>query len=155
MSFEVTVVEFPEKHLVGMKVGTSMQKAQMDCPALWQIFGLRINEIPAKDGRSTGSYGLSIMTSESDFDYWAAVEADPKTTIPADMGTIGIPGGLYAKSTIANLSQLSEAFTFVYGDWIQSQSEYALNLAAPCFEIYHPNWQWEDTLDIYVPVMKK
>ena len=155
MSFEVTVVEFPAKQLVGMKVSTTMQNAQADCPAIWQIFGLRMTEIPAKGGHGADSYGLSIMTSENAFDYWAAMELNPKAAIPDGMGTIDIPGGLFAKCTVANLSRLGEAFTFVYGTWISGQSEYALNMAAPCFEVYSQNWQMGDTIDIYVPVVKK
>ena len=47
--YKVKVVEFPQKRLVGMKVGTTMSKAQVDCPAIWQTFGPRIDEIVSGD----------------------------------------------------------------------------------------------------------
>ncbi len=39
MSFETAIIEFPAKHLIGMKTHTNLQKAQADCPAIWQTFG--------------------------------------------------------------------------------------------------------------------
>lgn len=48
--YDVTVVEYPAKRLVGLKVRTSMQHAAEDCPALWMTFGPRMGEVPAGEG---------------------------------------------------------------------------------------------------------
>ncbi len=155
MSFEIAVVEFPATHLIGMKVRTTMQKAQADCPAIWQTFGPRIVEIPGGDCIGKGAYGVSVMLNENDFDYWVAVEAASNAAVPKDMATFEIPDGLYAKCSVASLEKLGEAYMYVYSQWVSGQSEYGLNMQAPCFELYPPNWRLEDAFEIYVPVMKQ
>lgn len=131
MNFEVAVVEFPTKHLIDMKVSTDMQKAQTDCPTMWQTFGPRIVEIPGGGCVGKGAYGVSIMLNENDFDYWAAVEAASGTAMPDGMAAFDFPAGLYAKCRIASLENLGEAFTYVYGLWIFDQPEYGLNCKPP------------------------
>ena len=44
--YKAAVVDYPAKRLVGMKVLTSMNKASVDCPALWQAFEQRFGESP-------------------------------------------------------------------------------------------------------------
>ena len=155
MNFEVTVIEFPATHLVGVKVRTNMQKAQADCPAIWQTFGPRIVEIPCGDCIGKGAYGVSVMLNENDFDYWAAVEAAPETALPNDMASFDLPGGLYAKCSVTSLEKLGEAYMYIYGPWISGQSEYELNMQAPCFELYPQNWRLDTAFEVYVPVTKK
>lgn len=153
MSFEITVVELPAKHLIGMSVRTDMRKAQTDCPAVWQTFGPRIAGIPGRDGAGQGAYGVSFMLNENDFDYRAAVEAAPGTTVPDGMAAFEIPSGRYARCGVASFEQLGEAYMYVYGQWAPGQSEYALNMQAPCFELYPPNWSPGDAFEVYVPVV--
>ncbi len=155
MSFSVSIAEYSAKRLVGMKVRTTMQKAQFDCPSNWRTFGPRIVEIPACSGGGQGAYGVSLMLNENDFDYWAAVEASPQIAVPDGMETVDIPAGLYAKCAVANLEQLGEAYMYVYGTWIREQAEYTLDEKAPCFESYPPNWRINDAFEIYVPLKKK
>lgn len=151
MNFEVTVVEFPAKTLVGTKVRTTMQKAQSDCPALWQSFGPRICELFPE---CKGVYGVSVMLNETDFDYWAAVETASDATLLPEMETVKLPSGLYARCAVANVEQLGAAYMFLYGPWIQGQTEYALNMEAPCFELYPSDWQENDAFEVYAPVKK-
>lgn len=66
--FEIKVVEFPTKQLMGIKVRTNMAKAKEDCQALWQNFCPQLPKIYGKE-----SYGVSIMLNAQDFDYWAAL----------------------------------------------------------------------------------
>ncbi len=123
MSFEITVVELPAKHLIGMSVRTDMRKAQTDCPAVWQTFGPRIAGIPGRDGAGQGAYGVSFMLNENDFDYRAAVEAAPGTTVPDGMAAFEIPSGRYARCGVASFEQLGEAYMYVYGQWAPGQSD--------------------------------
>ena len=148
--YNVSVSEFSAKKLVGLKVSTSMQNAQTDCPAIWQKFGLRFGEV---GGVNQKSYGVSIMLNESDFDYYAAVELAPDCIVPNDMVIIEIPGGKYAHCTIASLSKLGEGYTFLYGNWPKTQTEYTPNVVAPCFEIYPPNCQLDSPFEINMPVL--
>ncbi|MGL6193470.1 MAG: GyrI-like domain-containing protein [Thermoguttaceae bacterium] len=155
MSFEVSIIEFPAKHLIGMKVATNMQKAQADCPTIWHTFGPRMAEVSACDCGCSGAYGISIMHNENDFDYWAAVAAKSGAAVPSGMGTIDITAGAYAKCTVPNLKQLGEVYMYVYTQWVNGQKEYGLNMQAPCFELYPTNWQPDDSFEIYVPVVKQ
>ncbi|MGL6226202.1 MAG: GyrI-like domain-containing protein [Thermoguttaceae bacterium] len=161
MSFEVSIVEFSAKHLVGMKVATSMQNAQVDCQKAWETFAPRMSEVHGTvcgcgSCGCTEAFGVSVMTSENEFDYWAAVPAAPETPLPSGMGRIEIPAGLYAKCTVSGgLEKLVEAFMYIYGPWIHGQTEYCLSMQAPCFEQYPPNWQFDADFDIFAPVVKQ
>ena len=148
----VTVAEYVKKNLIGLKVRTSMQKAHLDCPALWQSFGPRLDKI-LPDG-CQGSYGLCIMLNPEEFDYWAAVEFDPSSRIPADLEKIELPAGFYAKTTVLNLEKLGPAYTYLYDEWLKSQPGYVTCLEAPCFELYPPDWQVNDAFEIFMPVSK-
>ncbi len=154
MTFDITIVEFPAKRLVGMKVRTNMQNAAADCTALWQTFGPKSNELTGGKCAGEPGYGLSFMLNENDFDYWAANEVLSETTAPEGMGVVDIPAGLYAKCGVPSLAQLSEAYMFVYGQWIAGQSEYGLDMNGVSFELYPPNWDMNSGLEIYVPVRK-
>ncbi len=153
--FKVTVVDHPAKRLIGMKVRTSMRKAQEDCPALWQAFGPRISEFLPAGGDCKGSYGLSVMITAEDFHYWAAVEAGPVTEVPPGMEAIDIPAGQYATCAVPGLDKLTGAYMFIYGTWLNGQSGYALNEQAPCFEQYPPDWQLTDGFALFMPVKKR
>lgn len=75
MAYEV--VKLKEKRVVGIKVATTMEKAARDCPALWMTFGPRMRKelVPLDILNPSGeSYGVSVMTSKTGFDYWTAVE---------------------------------------------------------------------------------
>lgn len=150
--YKVKVVEFPEKRLVGMKVSTTMSKAEVDCPAIWHTFGPRIVEIVS--GNCPGSYGLSIMLNEQDFDYWAAVESDFADPLPGGMARIKIPAGLYAKAEVPNLESLGPAYMYLYDKWLKDQSEYTADYKAAGFEFYPPNWQPAEALEIFMPLIK-
>ena len=155
MSFDVSVVEFPAKRLVGMKVRTNMQNAHKDCSALWQTFGPRSGELTQGKCADQPGYGASIMVNEEDFDYWAANEVIDEATMPNDMGTFDIPAGLYAKVRVDSLAQMGEAYGYIYCQWIEGQSEYALDMQGIGFELYPPHWDTQSSLDIYVAVTKR
>ncbi len=144
--FNVTVVDYEAKHLTGIKVRTSMSKAQQDCPAIWEKLCPRIAGIEATPG-----YGVAIMLNEVDFDYWAAVEA-PEGQLSADMEHVDIPAGKYAVCSVPNLVSLGEAYTFIFEKWLGSQQTYTYNAQAPCFELYPAHWNPEAAFSIYVAV---
>lgn len=153
--YQVAIVDLKAKHLVGMNVHSNMHKAQHDCPALWQSFGPRMGELLAMGADCSGSYGVSFMLNAEEFVYWAAMETDPAAVVPADMGSIDIPAGQYAKCAVPNLEKLGDAYKHLYGTWPQSQSDYTYREQSPCFEFYSPNWDPAQPLEIYMPLMRK
>lgn len=152
--YEVSVVECPARHLIGMNVQSSMSKAPIDCPAIWQSFGPRMGELCAAED-SAGSFGVSVMLSAENFVYWAALEAKADTAVPRGMGSLDIPAGLYAKVRVPNLEKLGEGYCFIYNEWPGEQSEYIGDETIPCFEYYPPDWQPEDALEIFMAVKKR
>ena len=153
--YQVTVVECPARHLTGMKVRTTMSKAQQDCSGLWYSFGPRIGELLSADSGCPGSYGISVMLSAEDFDYWAAVETAASIAVPAGMATIDLPAGWYAKCTVPGLEKIGEGYTWLYETWPQSQGEYTYDERAACFELYPANWQPTEAFEIYMPLKQK
>ena len=150
--YDVTVVEYPATRLIGLKVQTTMKKAQVDCAAIWPAFGPRMPELLKGDCRN--AYGVSVMLSAEDFEYWAAVEVDKSAAVPEGMGSLDIPAGLYAKTTVPNLEKLMEAFMFLYEGWPKNQKDYTFSETAPCFELYPPTWWGDGVFEVYMPVRK-
>ncbi len=152
MTLKVTIIEFSAKQLIGMKVTTDMQKAAVDCPALWQAFGPHIAQLPG--GLGNCSYGVSVMGArDGAFDYWAAIEESADTILPTGLEKLSLPAGLYACSEVANLGMLAKAYGELYANWDESPG-YAVDWRSPCFERYPADWKPTDPLDIFVPVTK-
>lgn len=143
--------------LFGISVRTSMSKASEDCPHLWEkVFAPRMPEISGeKPGGYHGpSYGIAVMIDEQHFDYWAAMPAPEGLTLPDGMRQIEIPAGCYAGCALSVLSQLGEAYTYLYEVWPKTSREYALNMQAPCFECYDRRFCESGALEVYIPVLK-
>lgn len=152
--FDVTVVDYPAKRLIGLKVQTTMSKAAEDCPAIWQTFGPKMGELCAAGNTQTGSFGVCVMLNAEDFDYWAAVEAGTSTAVPQGMGSIELPAGLYARALVPNLEQLGDAYMYLYTQWNKDQTDYICDETVPCFEWYPPNWQCSGSFEIFTAVKK-
>ena len=146
--FEVTVVDFTAKELVGIKVRTTMARAKEDCPALWQNFCPKITDILGKK-----SYGISVMLNEQDFDYWAAAEA-PEGACPAGLESVGIPAGYYARCVVPNLESIGAGYMFMYQTWLAAQGDWKLNEQAPCFELYPADWNPVMPVELFMPVKR-
>ncbi len=157
MSFEVTIVELSTKKLVGMKVRTNMQNAMSDCPAIWQTFGPKSDELTGGACADLPGYGVSVMVNENDFDYWAALEISPATKALEGMETIDVSAGVYAKCSVPGLAKLGEAYMFLWSQWLSAQDEYVYDAAVPSFELYPAHWNTDSdcAFEIYMPVRKK
>lgn len=152
--FAVTIVERPAVKTAGVKVCTTMEKASVDCPKLWSDTFVPYMEAFPCDG-SGESYGVCIMTSETEFDYWAVMPLGKDAKAPDGLAELSLPGGLYAECPVKSLAEMSEAFTYLYGPWGASQKEYALNMQAPGFECYTRDYLKNGSLIVYAPVIKK
>ncbi len=152
MALETTIVNVPLKHVIGMKVRTTLDKAEANCPAIWQKFAARFNELSPLGDQS---YGVSFAASEDTIDYWACVEVAPEAQLPEGMERTTIPAGLYASCTAPSIKNIASVYAWLYYEWERSQSEYLLDRDAPCFEAYRSDWQETSSLDILAPVKKR
>ena len=146
--FEISIVDFSAKQLVGIKVRTTLDRAKQDGPTLWQNFCPKMPDIRGKPG-----YGISVMLNAQDFDYWAAAEA-PAGACPEGLNTVGIPAGSYARCVVPNLESLGACYMFMYQTWLAAQAEWKLNEQAPCFELYPADWNPTVPFEVYMPVKR-
>ena len=151
--FKINVVERQAYHTVGLKVRTTMDKAMIDCPELWdKDFGPRMPEV---QGFPTFSFGSSIMADEEHFDYWATMPLPPGAPVPAGMEILDLPAGLYAECHLNSLEELAGAYMFIYQTWLPG-SEYdytAFNAAS--YELYPADHMQTGRLSLYMPVRRK
>jgi len=131
MTLDVTLKEFPARHLTGMVIRTNMQQASTDCPAIWQAFGPRLAGFPNSADISE-AYGVSFLVgTDGTFDYWVAAETLADAPVPEDMKTVELPAGLYACIHALNLEQMETTYREIYMEWSHQQSEYAVRYASP------------------------
>lgn len=155
-NFTVNIVERPVLKTAGLKVRTTMQKASVDCPALWEKeFGPQMWSFPVDPAFPNASFGVSIMLDSDTFDYWAVMPIAPGAPVPAGMDRLEIPGGLYAECAIASLAELGEAYTFIYMNWGPAQKKYALNMQGASYELYTNEFMTTGKLTIYCPLLEK
>lgn len=155
-TFEIAVVDRPAIRTAGLKIRTDMSKAFVDCPAIWQNdFGPRMDAFPADPDRPGESYGLSIMIDDTVFDYWAVMPIAEGTEPPEGMDVFIIPGGKYAECAVPSLSNLGDAYTYIYGKWAATQEKYALNMQAPSCEGYTMDFCSTGALVVYCPLLEK
>lgn len=154
--FPITVVDRPEIRCAGMKVRTTMQKASVDCPAIWQNqFGPLMDSFPADPAYPGQSYGASVMIDSDNFDYWALMPLAPGADIPGGMDVFTLPGGPYAEANLANLAELGDAYTYIYGEWGGAQDKYTLNMQGVGYELYTFDFCSTGKLIVYCPLMEK
>ena len=151
MAFETVIVEYPAKHLVGMKVQTNMQKSFEDSPKVWQDFTPRMAEVNKEPKES---FGVSVMINENDFDYWAALESTPQAPLPDGMGTVGVSFGTYVRCTVPSIEKLGDVYMYLYTTWIQGQPGYVVDLGANAFELYPYPWQSNTPFEVFMPIKK-
>lgn len=153
MAYDFSVVQVQEKKLAGVKVKTNMERSAQDCPAIWHAFGPRIHKelsgIVAGD-----SYGVSQSENPNDFTYWASIEVAPAATLPSDLETLSIPGGLYVRCDVSGLAQIGDAYTALYMTWPTTQTEYMLDMGGVCFEQYPAQMSGDGPFAIYAAVKK-
>ncbi len=152
--FTVTVVERPAVRAAGVKVHTTMEKTSVDCPKLWsETFVPHMEAFPC-DG-SGESYGICIMTSETEFDYWAVMPLGKDVKVPEGLAEITVPGGLYAECPVPSIDRMGEAYAYLYTAWGKEQKEYAVNFQAPGIERYTRDYLKNGSLFVCAPVVKQ
>jgi predicted transcriptional regulator YdeE len=153
MNYEIDVVERPAVHLTGICLHTSIGAAGSDCPALWEKFMARFDEL--KDSISGEcSYGVSVNMNESgELDYWAAVETPSDAIVPSGMSEMAIPARKFARYIVRDLKKIPEAYFFLYGEWEKIQSLYTVDRMSACFELYRADFMDTGEIELYVPLL--
>jgi Uncharacterized protein conserved in bacteria len=156
--WQVTVVEVAKVRLAGVRVHTTMDKAMQDCPKLWEeTFMPLMPKITgtAQDAFQGTTYGVSVMTGEHTFDYWAAAPLPEDAPAPDGMLTMTLSGGVYACCTVNAMEQLGDAYTMLYLTWPQEQNEYVPDMQAPCFERYGRDYLESGRFEIFMPLIRR
>jgi AraC family transcriptional regulator len=146
------------KKLIGQNLDMSI--ANNKTFELWREFMPRRKEII----NSVSSDLVSIQVYDSGFDFnkfdpnaqfqkWAAMEVHNFDSVPEEMETYTLPGGLYATFSYKGLSSDTTIFETIYGTWIPN-SEYELD-HRPHFEILGEKYKNNDPSseeEIWIPI---
>ncbi len=144
-----------EKMLIGKRM--KMTFAGNRTAELWRSFMPQRGEIKNNlnsDLISMQLYGPSFdFGPDTEFEKWAAVEVPNLDTIPAEMETIVIPGGLYAVFNYKGLSTDTRIFHYIFATWLPA-SQYELD-DRPHFEVLgakYKNADPESEEEIWIPI---
>lgn len=151
-----------EKKLIGQKIKMSL--ADNKTYELWHKFMPRRKEIENKIDNNLYSvqvYDKSLnfkdFTSDTLFEKWAAVEVSTCDTIPAEMETLKLIGGLYAVFTYKGIpADFQQTIDYIFNIWLPI-SDYQLD-QRPHFELLgekYKNNDPESEEEIWVPLKRK
>jgi AraC family transcriptional regulator len=155
-----TIVSSPEKKIIGKRMTMSLADNKM--ADLWKSFGVRRKEISnavSNDLISLVVYSPGYFENfkpTNSFERWAAAEVSDLGTIPLDMDSYIVPGGLYAVFNYTGLNTDSSIFQYIFGTWLPA-SEYELDDRAH-FEVLGERYKNNDPTseeEIWIPVKLK
>jgi AraC family transcriptional regulator len=154
-----TIKTFPEKKLIGKRI--KMTLADNKTFELWKSFMSRRIEI--KNKVSSELFSIRVYDQPTDLynfnkqhEKWAAIEVLDFNTVPDEMETYILPGGLYAVFPYKGLNTDTSIFQYIYGTWLSS-SNYILD-SRPHFEIMGEKYKNNDPNseeEIWVPIKLK
>jgi AraC family transcriptional regulator len=156
-----TIKTLSEKKLVGKQL--SMTFADNQTFKLWQSFMPRRREI--KNNLTTELISMQVYPQSFDFSFsnlkekfqkWAAAEVADFDTVPNEMETYTLTGGVYAVFHYKGLSTDTKIFQYIYGTWLPS-SNYSL-ANKPHFEILGEKYKNNDPTseeEIWIPIRPK
>ena len=130
---------------------------------LWQSFMPRRKEITSSLNKEIismqvyeESFDFSYFDLNRKFEKWAAVEVLDFDTVPKDMESYILPGGLYAVFFYKGSSVDTKIFHYIFDRWLPS-SNYLLE-NRPHFEILGEKYKNNDPTseeEIWIPVKSK
>ena len=147
-----------EKKLMGKRL--TMSFANNKTFELWNGFMKRTKEIQSNIGNDL--YSMQIypplfythFDPNREFEKWATIEVKDFDTVPAEMETFTLPGGLYAVFFYkGDARQAAPTFQYIIGTWLPN-SEYILD-ERPHFEILGEKYKREDPSseeEIWIPI---
>ncbi len=152
----------PEKKLVGIRLKMTLSDNRTF--ELWRSFMPRRREI--KNILSTDLFSIQIYDQSFDFEKfdlnrpfekWAAVEVSDFSSIPGEMESFTLTGGLYAvfihKGAAA---KAAETFRYIFEKWLPG-SEYSVD-NRPHFEILGAKYKNDDPdseEEVWIPIKPK
>jgi AraC family transcriptional regulator len=145
------------KKLVGKRLTMSLSVNMTG--ELWKSFMQKRKEIRNHIGNKL--YSIQVYDSAyfnnfnpvAGFEKWAAVEVADFETVPAEMETFILPGGLYAVFLYKGLSTDSAIFQYIFGTWLPG-STYLLD-ERPHFEVLGEKYKNDDPdseEEIWIPI---
>jgi AraC family transcriptional regulator len=149
-----------EKKLIGKRL--TMSLSQNKTGQLWGSFMPRRKEI--KNAASKDLYSMQIyspthfqnFSPDNEFEKWAAVEVSSFDSIPPDMESYTLVGGLYAVFLHKGSSTDTRTFQYIFGTWLPT-SDFVLD-NRPHFELLGEKYKNNDPTseeEIWIPVKKK
>ena len=130
---------------------------------LWRSFMPRRKEIENNIGPDLysiqiyGSLFFHKFNPNAEFEKWATVEVTDYFSLPNEMETITLPGGLYAVFMYHGSSnEAAQTFQFILGQWLP-QSDYTLD-DRPHFEKLgekYKNADPDSEEEIWIPIKLK
>jgi len=141
-----------------------MTFANNQTSTLWQWFMPRRKDI--KNTLSGNLFSLQVYPPLFDFSFanltqpfekWAAVEVESFETVPAEMETFILNGGLYAVFHYKGLNTDPKIFEYIFGTWLRNSKHYLLD-NRPHFEVLGEKYKNNDPLseeEIWIPVKPK
>jgi AraC family transcriptional regulator len=150
-----------EKKLIGKRIVMSLSNNRTH--ELWQSFMSRRKEI--KNTIGTELYSMQRydplyfdnFNPDKEFEKWATVEVTNFDSVPVEMETIILKGGLYAVFLHKGAASTgSKTFQHIFGTWLPN-SEYTLD-NRPHFELLGEKYKNEDPRseeEIWIPIRLK
>jgi AraC family transcriptional regulator len=158
---EVSIRTLKEKKLVGKRM--TMSFSDNKTGELWRGFMPRRKEIKNIIGTSLYSLQLyaprffSNFNPETEFEKWAAIEVSDFESVPDQMETFVLGGGLYAVFLYHGAaSDASGTFRYILGEWLPA-SDFDLD-SRPHFEILgekYKNESPDSEEELWIPVKPK
>jgi AraC family transcriptional regulator len=151
-----------ERKLIGKRL--TMSLADNQTLKLWQKVMPRRKDI--KNSLTTDLFSIQVYPqlfnfSFSDlneaFEKWAAIEVADFETVPIEMETFILIGGLYAVFDYKGLSTDIKVFEYIFGTWLSNSDEYSLD-NRPHFEILGNKYKNNDPNSeeqIWIPIKLK
>ena len=149
-----------EKKLIGKRLTMSLTDNKTG--ELWKSFMPRRKEITNNLTNDFISMAVYKPTHFADFkpinefEKWATVEVMDFDSVPDDMETFTLTGGLYAVFDYKGSSTDNSVFQYVFGTWLPN-SDYLLD-DRPQFEVLGDKYKNEDPNseeEIWIPLRKK
>jgi AraC family transcriptional regulator len=151
-----------EKKLIGNRI--RMRLSNNRTSELWRDFIPRQKEI--KNSVSADLFSIEIydrfldfkdFNPDTEFEKWAAVEVTDFNTIPENMETHVLKGGLYAVFIYkGDANDFQPTFEYIFRTWLQN-SDYVLD-DRPHFEIMGEKYKLNDPNseeELWVPIKMK
>jgi AraC family transcriptional regulator len=156
---EPRIEVLPEKKLVGKRLRMSF--AANKTRELWQSLMPRKGEV--KNRVDSALYSIEVYDDlsffekfdpEKDFEKWAAIEVSNFDSVPDEMETVSLPGGLYAVFTHrGTASEAPKTYRYIFQIWLP-KSDFLLD-DRPHFALMGEKYKNDDPNseeEIWIPI---